>query len=198
MDNTQHVSDTSLWYFAYGANMSAEVLTRRGLAPRHSEPAWLEDHARRFSHRGLIFTEPAFANIEPEAGERVHGILHRIRDQELGCLDRIEGAEYAHIEVTVQRVVGAPVQARAYRDPYPARGLLPSRRYLRCLCIGATEGGLPEAEIATLAAHPARYVPLLSELTTLLVGTGERLRRAGLRPELWRMRRRGQIPRRSR
>src|SRR5690606_2721135 len=41
-----------------------------------------------------------------------------------------------------------------------------------------------------LAAQPTFHLPVLSELTTLLVRPAERLRHAGLRPERVRMRRR--------
>lgn len=187
-----------LWYFAYGANMSPEVLARRGLAPLHSEAGWVDGYALRFSHRGLLPTEPAFANLEPADEGRVHGVLHQIPAADLIQLDKIEGAEYAHIDVDAVGQGRGPVPARAYLDPYPASGLLPSRRYLRCVCDGAAKFGLPAAWQDELARHPSRYVPGLSELTTLCVGVAERLRRAGLRPELLRMRALGQKPRRSR
>lgn len=187
---------TAFWYFAYGANMSPEVLARRGLSPQESVAGRLDDYALRFSHRGLLVTEPAFANLEPQPGSHVYGVLHRIEPEELAHLDRIEGAEYAHVDVDVHGPAGL-VRARAYRDPYPVAGMVPSRRYLRCVCDGARQFNLPEEWIDTLNAHPSRYIPLLSELTTLCVGVAERLRRAGLRPELVRMRARGQAPRES-
>lgn len=187
--------DDSIWYFAYGANMSRAVLARRGLQPVSSEAGWVDGYALAFSHRGLVFTEPAFANLEVRSGDRVHGVLHELAPRDLGRLDRIEGAEYAHMDVRVALSTGRVVAARAYADPYPVASLRPSRRYLRCVCAGAREFELPDEWIAWLEEHPTRYVPGLSELTTLCVGAAERLRRAGLRPELLRMRALGQKPR---
>ena len=187
-----------IWYFAYGANMAGAVLARRGLDPVSSEAGWVDGYVLTFSHRGLLPTEPAFANLEPRHGERVHGVLHCLAAGDLARLDRIEGAEYAHIDVAATTAQGVSVVARAYKDPYPVAGLRPSRRYLQCVCDGARDAGLPLDWVARLAAHPSRYLPFLSELTTLCVGVAERLRRAGLRPELLRMRALGQTPRASR
>ena len=195
---SQRDAETTLWYFSYGANMSAAVLTRRGVSPRESIAAHLGDHSLRFSHQGLLFTEPAFANIEPEPGGVVHGVLHRLSEADLGALDRIEGAEYRHVEVEVHTDTIGPIQARAYRDPYPVRGRPPSRRYLQGCVAAGRAAGLPEGYLRVLEGQPSRHVPVLSELTTLLVGIAERMRRAGLRPEVWRMKRLGQVPRESR
>ena len=40
------------WTFAYGANMSQDTLTKRGVSPSQSMPAVLEDHYVAFNHRG--------------------------------------------------------------------------------------------------------------------------------------------------
>lgn len=182
------MSDASTWYFAYGANMSPRVLARRALAPMSSQAGRLDGYQLRFSHRGLIPTEPAFANIEPAPpGASVHGVLHELTAADMARLDRIEGAEYLHVEATVIGASSGPVVARAYRDPHPVRGRRPSRRYLSDLCEGARHFGLPDAYVRELAAHPSLHWPGLSELTTLLVGAAERVRRAGVRPERLRL-----------
>lgn len=173
-------------YFAYGANMSRAVLARRGVAPLSSEPARLDGWRLRFSHPGLLPIEPAFANLEPGAGEAVHGVLHRLRAGDLERLDRLEGAEYLHEEVTVASAAGE-VRARAYRNPHPVDGLRPSRRYLTSLLAGAREHGLPAEWVAALEAQPSLHVPLVSDAAARLVGVAERLRAAGLRPERLRL-----------
>jgi sulfite reductase (NADPH) flavoprotein alpha-component len=183
--------ESTVWYLAYGANMSRRVLARRGLAPLSSEPARLDGYRLSFSHPGLLPVEPAFANLEPEAGGTVHGVLHHLSTADMARLDRMEGAEYLHEEVAVVGAVSGAVRARAYRNPHPVEGLRPSRRYLRGLVEGAREHGLPEDWVQALAAHPSFHLPVVSDVTTLLVGVAERLRRAGLRPERLRMARHG-------
>ena len=177
-----------IWYFSYGANMSSAVLERRGLKPLSSEAARLDGYAFGFTHRGLLPIEPAFANIQPEAGSRLHGVLHRLRTEDMARLDRIEGAEYTHEHVEVIGTASGLIAARAYLDPDPVSGLKPSRRYLGSCCEGAREFGLPEAYVARMASHPSVYVPVISDLANLLVGTMEALHRAGFKPELLRMR----------
>ncbi len=183
-------------YFAYGANMSRAVLARRGIAPLSSEPARLDGWRLRFSHPGLLPIEPAFANLEPGAGDVVHGVLHTLRAGDLERLDRLEGAEYLHEELTVVGATGE-VRARAYRDPFPVGGLRPSRRYLASLLTGAREHGLPADWLRALEAQPSLHVPLVSDAAARLVGLAERLRAAGLRPERLRLALQGRTGRRE-
>ncbi|GBF95104.1 hypothetical protein Rsub_07688 [Raphidocelis subcapitata] len=51
--------DDGVWTFAYGANLSAEKLASRGVAPLRSAPALLPGHALLFDHRG------GFGNVVP-------------------------------------------------------------------------------------------------------------------------------------
>lgn len=178
------------WYFAYGTNMSQATLTRRGLRPRSSQAARLDGYRLRFSHRGLVFVEPAFANVEAEPGAVVHGVLHALAPAQVERLDRFEGAEYTRRPLEVVGAEAGRVAAQVYLDPHPVRGLQPSRRYLRSCCDGAEEHGLPADYVRALAATPSLHLPVLSPLTGLLVGIAERLRYAGLRPERGRMARR--------
>ncbi len=187
----------ALWYFAYGANMSSRVLARRGVRPLSSEAGRALGYRLRFSHRGLLPIEPAFANLEPDPRGSVHGALHALTAADMARLDRLEGAEYVHIDLEVVGALTGAVRARAYLDPDPVRGPPPSRRYLAACVEGARERGLPDDYVEALAAHPARYVPVVSDLAAALVGLAERLRRAGLRPERVRMLRRGVTGRRD-
>jgi hypothetical protein len=172
------MSGDSLWYFAYGANMSRTVLARRGLRPLSSEPARLDGYRLRFSHRGVLPIEPAFANLEAHPGAAVHGALYRLKRDEMLRLDRVESTDYAHVDVPVVGATSGAVVARAYLDPRPVEGRVPSRRYLRVCCAGARELGLPEAYVRELEAQPSLHVPVVSDVATLFVGTAERLRRA--------------------
>lgn len=187
----------SQWYFAYGANMSPETLKRRGVSPIRSVAASLHGYSLKFSHRGLLFTEPAFANIEADAQGIVYGVAHELATGELERLDKIEGAEYQHVDVVIEASAGS-LQARAYLDPYPVSGLKPSRRYARVCIAAARHHQLPAAYIEQLTQHPTCHIPVASGVTTLLVGVAERARRAGLRPEVLRMRILGQRPRENR
>jgi hypothetical protein len=182
---------SDIWYFAYGANMSPAVLRRRNLDPLSSEAARLDGYSFGFTHKGILPLEPCFANIQPAPGRSMHGVLHRLRCEDMDRLDQIEGAEYLHQEVKVVGSDSGPKTARAYMDPNPVLGLKPSRRYLENCCEGARSFDLPKDYLEEMASHPHVYVPILSGLTTFLVRAMEGLHRRGFRPELVRMKLRG-------
>ncbi len=176
MQNRDDPSSASTpWYFAYGANMSPRVLRRRGIEPEESRAARLDGYGLRFSYRGLILVEPGFANIEPEEGAVTWGVAHRLPAGQLARLDGFEGGEYGRTLVDLETDEG-PIQAQAYLNPHPVRGLEPSRRYKRVCVAGAREFGLPEEYVRGLESHPSRYVPIASELFTAMVWWVEKVR----------------------
>jgi gamma-glutamylcyclotransferase (GGCT)/AIG2-like uncharacterized protein YtfP len=192
------VHDESIWYFAYGGNMARRVLARRGVAPLGTEAGQLSGYELRFSQPGLIFTEPAFGNLEPATGAVVHGALYRLTAADMERLDQVEGAEYHHVDVTVRGARSGAVSARAYLNPHPVPNLVPSRRYLGLLIEGAQELGLPESYVEALRRQRSHHIPVLSPLTAALVGSFERARRAGFRPERLRLAIRGRSGRSGR
>ena len=82
-----------VYYFCYGANMAAETLKRRKVAPTLSEAAILRGWQFRMSYPGLPFLEPAFAGIHPSADPTVccHGVVHEITREEMDNIVRTEG-----------------------------------------------------------------------------------------------------------
>lgn len=160
-------------YFAFGANMARRVLVRRRrIHPLDSVPARLDDHALRFSLRGLPFVEPAFATIVPAPGESMFGVLHTLTKPDLARLDRIE-ASYDRVDVVVTTSDG-PVPATAYRARRFVAERPPSRRYLHLLIEGAKEHGLPDAWIEALRAREGAHVRFVSPAIATLVDAGER------------------------
>lgn len=158
-----------VWYFAYGANMSARVLARRELRPAASAAAALVDWRLRFNKPGVFLLEPAFANIEPAPGEVVHGVAHRMRRDDVARLDVYEGPGYEHVVVDVAGAGCGAVSAIAYRAVAPRDGIRPSLRYRTVVAAAAREAGLPEDWAARIEAHPAHDVPLLSGAVTAYV-----------------------------
>lgn len=178
-------SEKRVWYFAFGANMSTQVITRRrGVYPLTSEAARLDGYRLTFSEPGIPLVEPGFANIEPDDDAVVYGVLHYITQGDLAALDQVEGADYSHVEVDVVGDRSGRVRAHAYRNLHPGKSHRPSRRYLELLRRGAREHGLPASYLAQLDTHPSVYIPVLSGLVRRSIGGLERLRRWGLRHEV--------------
>lgn len=77
-DGQREGESTRVWYFAYGSNMSPITLGRRRLRPSESVAGVLVGYRLLFDHVGVPFFEPSFANIVPEKGCCVHGVLHSL------------------------------------------------------------------------------------------------------------------------
>ncbi len=175
------------WYFAYGANMSSQVLVeRRGLHPLSGEAAAVRGYQLVFTTPGM-WPEPAFANIEP-APDRdgvIHGVLYRVERAELRMLSAQEGPTYQWLEVEAHGSESGPVEALTYMSSRVSRGRLPSRRYLTLLRQGAAEWSLPAIYCdQVLGQQPSLHVPVISSLVTGVFTASGRLSRAGIRPEL--------------
>ena len=150
------MSDASLWYFAYGSNMSGAIFRgRRGIAPLACRPATLRDYQ-------LVFTLPigpgerGVANVEPVSGATTWGVLYRLTLADCDRLDRTEGVPrvYQRHAVEVVAAGGERVSAFTYQSPYRTEGRKPSARYLGLLLDGCREHRLPADWVAYLEALP--------------------------------------------
>lgn len=147
----------SLWYFAYGSNMSGAILRgRRGLAPLAARPACL--HGYR-----LVFTVPigpgerGVANVETAPGERICGVVHLLSSADCDRLDRTEGVPigiYRRVPVKVEAADGERLSAFTYQSAACDPRRRPSARYLGLLLDGCREHGLPAEWEAWLRALP--------------------------------------------
>jgi hypothetical protein len=156
-----------VYYFAYGANMSTDVLCRRrGLRPARSEAAELTGHRLVFDLRGIPWLEPAFASVRVEQGATVHGVLHELDGAAMQRLDGMESGAYERERRTVRSRTLGELDAEIYVNRSPRDGLRPSRRYLDLLAAGAIEHGLPPEYVRFLNEHPHGDVDLLRPLTT--------------------------------
>jgi len=168
---------TSVCYFAFGANMSSSVLRRRGIEILSREPARLPGYRLVFDLAGFPWIEPAFASIERHPEREVHGVLYRLTPDQLARIDSYEGRAYSFIEVEVEGASSGTTRCRTYRSRRATPGLRPSRRYLRVLCRGARENGLPPSYLRELGAHPTVHVPVLSDIVAGGIGVFEAVQR---------------------
>ena len=112
----------------------------------------------------------------------VYGVLYRLAPDQLDRVNSYEGPGYSFIEVEVEGERSGTKRASTYRTKRSASGLRPSRRYLRVLCEGARESGLPPSYIRELGAHPSVHVPVLSGIAERGIGLFETLVRLFGRP----------------
>jgi len=145
----------SLWYFAYGSNMSPAIfLARRAMRPLAAKSARLDGYRLCFdipigpSNRGV-------ANVIADAGATVWGIAYRLTPDEFDRLDRTEGVHrglYARIPVELVTTSGERLSGFTYQSELRSDARKPSARYLGLLLDGARHHSLPAEYVALLGA----------------------------------------------
>ncbi len=149
-----------VWYFAYGSNMSAATFVeRRAIRPSAVRRGWLEGYRLRFD-LPIGPGERGCANVVPEAGARVAGVLYRISEVDAAHLDRTEGVPqgvYRRIAVDVRVDGEEAVPAFTYQSSRGRPGRKPSARYLGLLLEGARAADLPSAYVAWLAGFDLAF-----------------------------------------
>jgi len=151
---------STVWYFAYGSNMQiATFRGRRGIAYRRAVPARLAGWRLVLDKPPMIPVGHAVANIVPEPGAVLLGVLYEISPPDLTHVELTEGVligNYRRVELTAETLATpgfttpAVSLASDRRDPK----YLPSDRYMRCVIAGAEEHGLPEAYLTFLRGVP--------------------------------------------
>jgi hypothetical protein len=149
-----------VWYFAYGSNMeTATFRGRRGIAFTRALPARVAGWRLVLDKPPLIPIGGAVANIVPEQGAHVLGVLYEISRDELAHVELSEGVllgSYRRVEVHAETLATPTLAATALslaserRDPTA----FPTDRYMRCVIAGAEEHGLPDDWVAFLRAVP--------------------------------------------
>ncbi|KAL3422112.1 gliotoxin biosynthesis protein [Phlyctema vagabunda] len=173
--------DSVVWYFAYGSNMLASVMSGRGLNITAAYSAAVPSHMLNFDIFGIPYSEPAMASIsarpqyhekcgqqEPEQVAEidvpaVHGVLYRLSRSDWFKLVRSEGAGTAYREIEVEVQLLQPVSlsvsvkwVRTLVARYPFRpNAAPSKRYLDIMVKGAEERDLPSQYLKFLKSIPA-------------------------------------------
>lgn len=186
------MSPDSLWYFAFGSNMSSKVFRgRRKMHPVSSESAELRGYELVFDHPGLPLLEPSFANIKPSKDNSVFGVLYNMTRREMNMLNTLEGGgAYQNLELEVIGENGARRVAHVFWTPNTGiTHLFPSKRYISVLVTGAKEHNLPHEWIRFLQSHSTSpHYFLLSHAMKIMMPTLNILYRLGFkRPfENWR------------
>lgn len=98
------MKDETVYYFAYGSNMSTARLIGRGVDVLSSGKGILDHWHLVFNKKSYRNREYGFANIEPQWGNTVNGVLHEVGGKDLPKLDKFEGYP-KHYQRTVLTVL---------------------------------------------------------------------------------------------
>jgi 2-hydroxychromene-2-carboxylate isomerase len=154
----------------------ATFVGRRGIRPLATRWGWLAGHR-------LVFDLPigpgerACANVVPDDGARLAGVLYRITTEQAAHLDRTEGVPngvYRRIPIEVLADGGEWIAAFTYRSARGETGRKPSARYLGLLLDGARAGGLPADYVTWLQGFDLAF-----DERTVQDGPGVPAQRAG-------------------
>ncbi len=145
----------TVWYFAYGSNMSRATMQQRAGQILDAQPGRLENYALVFNKK--VRGGSAEANIQAARGETVYGVLYKISESALRALDRATAVpeHYRRIELNVTDAAGKSIPAQVYIAAKVEKGLRPAPHYLQTLIRGAGEHGLPAEYIADIKAAGA-------------------------------------------
>ncbi len=137
-----------VWYFAFGANMHDSAFReRRGMRPAEWRAGRVKGYRLRFNLEGRPRGRAAPANIAPDPGAEVWGVLYGITRKQLLHLDSTEGVpgrRYRHLWVEAEDKDGNTLSAVTYIAEGKETDGNPSLRYITLLRAGARAHGLPE------------------------------------------------------
>ncbi len=139
-------------YFAFGANLSQEVLQTRRINPIQSNPFALREHTLEFTQAGP-FEGSAFASVKEKAGGTVYGELMSLTRLDLWRMHYVEVVPFLkkHRVVPFQQDGNKGV---FYQATTNIPGLLPTRAYLDKIYFHAKKNPLAADEyVRELEVH---------------------------------------------
>lgn len=117
-----------IYYFAFGANLSPEILKERGMTIFHTYDFVLEGAALQFTQSGF-YKDHGFASADKMDGEQVYGKMYQIRQTDADRMDFYEGVPFikAHDKVFDEH---KGERFYYYRARNQTQNLKPTQQYL--------------------------------------------------------------------
>jgi gamma-glutamylcyclotransferase (GGCT)/AIG2-like uncharacterized protein YtfP len=137
-------------YFAYASNMEPRRFRRLCPGGAVVGPARLPDHRLAFS-RYSRQRRGGSADVVPDPGSDVWGVLYEVEEGDLAAMDRGENvpSAYHRQDVTVVDEQGEEQRAITYVANRTGE-FLPHPDYLRTIIRGAEARGLPDGYVQSL------------------------------------------------
>lgn len=144
-------ADRKIYYFAFGANLSPEVLEQRRIQVYEAFDYVLDDTGLRFNLAGF-YRDHGYASADIAEGESVYGRMYLILECDALRMDYFEGLPF----LDVHERIGGKIDGSDfffYRGVRSQEGLKPTREYLDYLVTAYREMNVvPQEYIDTLAA----------------------------------------------
>lgn len=120
--------ERKVYYFAFGANLSGEVLEKRRIKLFESFDFVLENAGLRFSQPGF-YRNHGYASADAVDDEVVYGRMYQILERDARRMDYFEGVPYFGVHEKVFRQADG-FEFFFYRSTRAVDGLKPTREYL--------------------------------------------------------------------
>ena len=145
---------SSIFYFAYGSNMSTPRIRRRIQSATVLSSAYLAGHRLRFRKRSVDGSAKCDIEYSRAGEDRVHGVVYEINVDDKVVLDRYEGLGNGYEDRQVSIVVpgGETIIASTYVATHIDSSLKPFHWYKEHVLRGAYEHALPGEYIAVIEA----------------------------------------------
>lgn len=149
-----------IWYFAFGANMHDSAFReRRRMRPLEWRPARIKGYRLRFNLEGRPRGRAAPANISPDPGAEVWGVLYKITRKDLvwlDCTEGVPGRRYCQLWTEAEDRGGNRMACVTYLAEGKDTDGQPSLRYITLLREGARTHNLPGSWVRFLeSVRPA-------------------------------------------
>lgn len=133
----------NIQYFAYGSNISIERLRSRVetvFEPLAQGTPYVLNNYKLVFNAGAMYGAHCYANIVPQQGESVEGILYNITPEQLSTLDRFEVLYNKHFFYLNNTTIGCVYIAKPeHTERKPKK---PTLEYLNIIIDGCKETGL--------------------------------------------------------
>ncbi len=145
-------------YFAYGSNLDWEQMKERCSTARFVCNAVLRDHKLAFTRKSINRGCGA-ADVIPDSGKEVWGVVYQISDRDVGKLDKAEGFQPGRAKNSYMREerhvfeegkAEQPVNVTIYLAVKEENPPLPDKKYKDQIVNGAKYWHLPEGYIEEL------------------------------------------------
>ncbi|MFT7675647.1 MAG: gamma-glutamylcyclotransferase (GGCT)/AIG2-like uncharacterized protein YtfP [Gammaproteobacteria bacterium] len=144
-------NDQRIYYFAFGANLSPEILNLRRIEFYETFDYVLEDAVLNFSQSGF-YKDHGYASADASVGDKVYGKMYLIRESDAKRMDYFEGAPFLKVHDKIfQQHEGS--RFYFYRAVSPSENLKPTQEYLDYLTTAYREMDcVPDEYLESMAA----------------------------------------------
>jgi len=143
----------TLYYFAYGSNMLTARMCERIPAAEVAGIARLQNWKLVWDKASKDGSTKA--NLKPDDGSVVWGVVYHVPEEKITHLDKIEGG-YQRVSVIVEFTDGESQPVVTYISEERNVTLVPYDWYKQIVVDGAVEHSLPTEYIQTLASVEAK------------------------------------------